>query len=121
MSSALAVADFLFLVEQVDPIAPGQLASHYAPNASVRLNAKQARPGEAYLAFGKREPEAEIIRNLSPSGNLQEAAANLFAMLHMLDMLGAETIAVAPIPQDGLGVAINDRLARAAAPRDQDY
>lgn len=101
-----------------DPISPGQLASHYAPNAAVRLNAKEARPGEAYLAFGKREPEADIIRNLSPTKNLQEAAANLFAMLHTLDMLGAETIAVAPIPNEGLGVAINDRLVRAAAPRD---
>ncbi len=101
-----------------DPISPGQLASHYAPNATVRLNAKEARPGEAYLGFGKREPEADIIRNLSPSKDLREAAANLFAMLHTLDMLGAESIAVAPIPNEGLGVAINDRLARAAAPRD---
>ncbi len=101
-----------------DPISPGQLASHYAPNAAVRLNAKEARPGEAYLAFGKREPEADIIRNLSPSKDLREAAANLFAMLHTLDMLGADSIAVAPIPDEGLGVAINDRLARAAAPRD---
>ena len=102
-----------------DPISPGQLASHYAPKAAVRLNAREARPGEAYLAFGKREPEADIVRNLSPSRNLNEAAANLFAMLHTLDMLGAETIAVAPIPNEGLGVAINDRLARAAAPRGQ--
>ncbi len=102
-----------------NPISPGQLASHYAPKAAVRLNATAPRPGEAYLAFGKREPEAEIIRNLSPSKNLQEAAANLFAMLHSLDMLGAQTIAVAPIPNEGLGVAINDRLARAAAPRKQ--
>lgn len=101
-----------------DPISPGQLASHYAPNAAVRPNAREARPGEAYLAFGKREPEADIIRNLSSTKNLQEAAANLFAMLHTLDMLGAETIAVAPIPNEGLGAAINDRLARAAAPRD---
>ena len=102
-----------------DPISPGQLASHYAPKAAVRLNAREARPGEAYLAFGKREPEADIVRNLSPSRNLNEAAANLFAMLHTLDMLGAETIAVAPIPNEGLGVAINDRLTRAAAPRAQ--
>ncbi len=101
-----------------EPISPGQLASHYAPKAALRLNAKDARPGEAYLAFGKREPEADIIRNLSPSKDLREAAANLFAMLHTLDMLGAESIAVAPIPNEGLGVAINDRLARAAAPRD---
>lgn len=103
-----------------DPIAPGQMASHYAPNALVRLNAKEAMPGEAYLAFGKKEPEAYMIRNLSPSKNLAEAAANLFDMLHTLDMLGAESIAVAPIPNEGLGVAINDRLSRAAAPRDDD-
>ena len=102
-----------------EPVSPGQLASHYAPNAAVRLNATEARPGEAYLAFGRHEPEADILRNLSPSSDLQEAAANLFAMLHTLDMLGAETIAVAPIPDEGLGAAINDRLARAAAPRDQ--
>ena len=101
-----------------DPISPGQLASHYAPNAAVRLNAKDALPGEAYLAFGKREPEADIVRNLSPTKNLREAAANLFAMLHTLDMLGVDSIAVAPIPNEGLGVAINDRLARAAAPRE---
>ena len=101
-----------------DPISPGQLASHYAPNAAVRLNAKDAQPGEAYLAFGKREPEADIVRNLSPTKNLREAAANLFAMLHTLDMLGVDSIAVAPIPNEGLGVAINDRLARAAAPRE---
>ena len=72
--------------------------------------------GEAYLAFGKREPEADIIRNLSPTKNLQEAAANLFAMLHALDDPHHAVIAVMPIPEHGLGAAINDRLRRAAAP-----
>ena len=91
-----------------DPISPGQLESHYAPKAQVRLNIKEPEPGEAYLAFGKKEPEAFIIRNLSPQKDLREAAANLFAMLHTLDMLGADSIAVAAIPEEGLGIAIND-------------
>lgn len=97
--------------------APGMLASHYAPNARMRLDA-EPRVGEAYLAFGRNEPFSGQMRNLSPAGDLREAARNLFSMLHELDATGAETIAVAPIPQDGLGEAINDRLARAAAPRE---
>jgi L-threonylcarbamoyladenylate synthase len=91
---------------------PGQLASHYAPNASLRLNATEARPGEALLGFG---PVA-ATRNLSPRGDLKEAAANLYAMLRELDGQ-ARAIAVSPVPEDGLGEAINDRLKRAAAPR----
>ncbi|MEM8751528.1 MAG: Sua5 family C-terminal domain-containing protein, partial [Pseudomonadota bacterium] len=94
--------------------APGQLASHYAPAARLRLNAAAARPGEALLGFGDA-PGAAI--NLSPAGDLREAAAKLFAALHTLDET-AEAIAVSPIPDAGLGRAINDRLARAAAPRD---
>ena len=97
--------------------APGMLLSHYAPNASVRLDTTP-QPGEAYLAFGAAPVFSGITRNLSPSGDLREAARNLFAMLHELDALGAPTIAVAPIPHTGLGEAINDRLQRAAAPRD---
>ena len=92
--------------------APGMLASHYAPNAQLRLNAKAPESGEAYLAFGV----GQGTLNLSPSGDLHEAARNLFAMLHELDGK-AERIAVAPIPHHGLGEAINDRLKRAAAPR----
>ena len=92
--------------------APGMLASHYAPNAALRLNAKSPEAGEAYLAFGA----GEGTLNLSPSGDLHEAARNLFAMLHELDAR-AVRIAVAPIPRTGLGEAINDRLKRAAAPR----
>ena len=100
------------------PSAPGQLASHYAPRARVRLDAADAKPGEALLAFGAGAPPAAgPVLNLSPSGDLMEAAANLFAALRALDATGAETIAVMPIPESGLGEAINDRLRRAAAPR----
>jgi L-threonylcarbamoyladenylate synthase len=96
--------------------APGMLASHYAPNALMRLNA-EPQPGEAYLAFGTAQDFAGPMRNLSPPGDLREAARNLFSMLHQLDAEHAGTIAVAPIPAEGLGEAINDRLQRAAAPR----
>jgi L-threonylcarbamoyladenylate synthase len=100
------------------PIAPGQLPSHYAPHATVRLNAHQVKPGEALLAFGPQTPApAGPVVNLSPSGDLREAAANLFSALRTLDATGVATIAVMPIPRNGLGEAINDRLERAAAPR----
>lgn len=100
------------------PACPGQLESHYAPNARMRLNAPDVRPGEALLAFGDRIPPTNgPIANLSPRGDLVEAAANLFAYLRRLDRSGAQTIAVMPIPEEGLGEAINDRLRRAAAPR----
>jgi L-threonylcarbamoyladenylate synthase len=97
--------------------APGMLASHYAPRARLRLNARETREGEVLLAFGPDAPPG-ALSNLSPRGDLTEAAANLFAMLRALDRDGATTIAVMPIPNQGLGEAINDRLARAAAPRD---
>ena len=92
---------------------PGQMESHYAPHAMMRLNAASAVNGEAYLGFGKFAG----THNLSPSGDVVEAAANLFCMLHELDATEPERIAVAPIPMIGLGEAINDRLKRAAAPR----
>ncbi|WP_223423213.1 L-threonylcarbamoyladenylate synthase [Tateyamaria pelophila] len=92
--------------------APGQLASHYAPKATVRLNANAAHPGEALLGFGPMPSDL----NLSITGDLTEAAANLFGHLHKLDAM-KRPIAVAPIPDVGLGRAINDRLRRAAAPR----
>jgi L-threonylcarbamoyladenylate synthase len=102
--------------------APGMLASHYAPGAAVRVDAAMLQPGEALLAFGPTRIEgaeqAVAVLNLSPSGDLREAAANLFAHLQALDRSGASTIAVEPIPAHGLGEAINDRLSRAAAPRD---
>ena len=92
--------------------APGQLASHYAPRAAVRLNANHAHPGEVLLGFGPMQSDM----NLSLTGDLIEAAAQLFDHLHQLDARGLP-IAVAPIPNIGLGRAINDRLKRAAAPR----
>ncbi len=98
------------------PKSPGQLASHYAPELPLRLNATP-RPGDALLAFGAAPPAtAAFVENLSPAGDLMEAAANLFAMLRALDRSGAAAIAVMPIPETGLGRAINDRLRRAAAP-----
>ncbi len=93
---------------------PGTQARHYAPKAALRLNATDVRPGEAYLAFGPSNLTAGKTRNLSPSGQLAEAATNLYGMLIDLDQSGATTIAVAPIPDHGLGAAINDRLRRAA-------
>jgi L-threonylcarbamoyladenylate synthase len=90
---------------------PGRLARHYAPNAPVRLDAEAPRAGEAWLAFG---PDADSAWNLSPNGDLAEAAANLFAYLRAADRTNPAGIAVAPIPHEGLGEAINDRLKRAA-------
>lgn len=102
--------------------APGQLQSHYAPRAAVRLDVRQVRTGEALLAFGRERAtgEAATVLNLSPSGDLREAAANLFAYLQALDATGAASIAVEPVPDHGLGEAINDRLRRAAAPRPEE-
>ena len=103
------------------PRAPGMLASHYAPRAAVRMNAVAIAPGEALLGFGPALPpgagEAVMILNLSERGLLIEASANLFAYLRLLDASGPLAIAVVPIPDEGLGEAINDRLRRAAAPR----
>jgi L-threonylcarbamoyladenylate synthase len=88
----------------------------------MRLNAMSVNPGEALLAFGpvraKGAERAAVMRNLSPAGDLREAATNLFFLMQELDRSGAALIAVEPIPMTGLGEAINDRLARAAAPRD---
>ncbi len=103
------------------PLAPGMLTSHYAPRARLRLNATRIEPGEALLAFGSSSvagaERARVTLNLSPRGDLVEAAVNLFSHLRALDRSGAPTIAAMPVPQEGLGEAINDRLARAAAPR----
>ncbi|MBS0471861.1 MAG: threonylcarbamoyl-AMP synthase [Proteobacteria bacterium] len=98
---------------------PGQLLSHYAPRVPMRLDAMTVRADEALLAFGPLVAKgAGITLNLSPTGDLKEAAANLFAMLHRLDSSRATAIAVMPVPKQGLGEAINDRLKRAAAPRE---
>jgi L-threonylcarbamoyladenylate synthase len=117
------LADAPDAVSEVDddaPLAPGQLASHYAPRARLRLNAERVQPGEALLAFGPTLPPGAdgcVMRNLSPAGDTVEAAANLFSHLRALDASGAATIAVMRIPEDSLGEAINDRLRRAASPR----
>jgi L-threonylcarbamoyladenylate synthase len=104
------------------PLAPGMLASHYAPQTPLRINAKEVAPGEALLAFGADLPPgagaAAATLNLSARGDLAEAAANLFSHLRSLDTEAATAIAVVPIPDRGLGEAINDRLRHAAAPRD---
>lgn len=103
------------------PLGPGLLASHYAPRARLRLDAAAIEAGEAALLFGPAKPAglgaARAVVNLSVGGDLAEAAARLFGALRDLDASGAATIAVAPIPSSGLGEAILDRLARAAAPR----
>jgi L-threonylcarbamoyladenylate synthase len=99
------------------PASPGMLARHYAPAARLRLDAREVEDGEALLAFGPRlPPHRGPAVNLSPAGDLLEAAAGLFAALRTLDASGAEAIAVMPIPEQGLGEAINDRLRRAARP-----
>jgi L-threonylcarbamoyladenylate synthase len=103
------------------PLAPGMLASHYAPRTPVRLNADQVEPNEALLAFGREivagSNHAKAVMNLSARGDLNEAATNLFGYLRTLDTKGAHTIAVMPVPHHGLGEAINDRLRRAAIGR----
>lgn len=100
-------------------LAPGMTASHYAPRAALRLNAAALEQGEAGLDFGGtfRAPAGAFVLDLSPRGDLVEAAANLFTFLRDLDARGATRAAVAPIPEAGLGEAINDRLRRAAAPK----
>jgi len=107
------------LADEATPIAsPGQLERHYAPQTPLRLNVKDVNPNEALLAFGPNAPQgARQAINLSAAGDLAEAAANLFAGLRALDRSGASAIAVMPIPDRGLGEAINDRLQRAAKPR----
>jgi L-threonylcarbamoyladenylate synthase len=95
---------------------PGMLARHYAPKRPVRLGATEQRSGEALLAFGPDAPGGDGVLNLSVRGNLTEAAANLFRMLRALDQSTYSAIAVMPIPGEGLGEAINDRLTRAATP-----
>lgn len=102
------------------PKSPGQLESHYAPRLALRLNATSVAADEALLAFGPVTPDgAALSRNLSPSGDLIEAAAHLFAYLHELDRPDLAAIAVMAVPDKGLGSAINDRLRRAAAERPQ--
>jgi L-threonylcarbamoyladenylate synthase len=106
--------------DESHPLAPGMLASHYAPRKAVRLNARDVKADEALLAFGPRMisgADKTHVMNLSEAGDLVEAAANLFGYLRELDAGGSRAIAVMTIPDEGLGEAINDRLRRAAVPR----
>lgn len=110
------VGELIFADDTPDaPKSPGMLLSHYAPDLPVELNVSVKQEGDAYLGFGPTCPDCDL--NLSVTGDLQEAAANLFAMMRELDQKGFNRLAVAPIPLHGLGLAINDRLKRAAAPR----
>jgi L-threonylcarbamoyladenylate synthase len=102
-------------ISEGNPIAPGQLSSHYATRSPLRLNAVSVQPGELFLGFGPLPPSmTEAAGNLSPVADLTQAAARLYGELRRLDQLSPQCIAVAPIPDDGLGEAINDRLRRAA-------
>jgi L-threonylcarbamoyladenylate synthase len=118
LGRALAAVPTEMAGETAAPLAPGMLASHYAPRTPVRLAADRVEPGEALLAFGPRmvagSDNAIAVMNLSERGDLAEAAANLFGYLRSLDTTGASGIAVMPVPDHGLGEAINDRLRRAA-------
>ena len=113
LGGTLAIA----AVAEDAPLAPGMLASHYAPKAALRLDVDVAQPDEALLAFGEAPSFSGTMFNLSARSDLIEAAANLFSHLRALDASGATRIAVMKVPHDGLGEAINDRLKRAAAPR----
>jgi L-threonylcarbamoyladenylate synthase len=118
LGRALAAVPTEMAGETAAPLAPGMLASHYAPRTPVRLAADRVEPGEALLAFGllavAGSDNAIAVMNLSERGDLAEAAANLFGYLRSLDTTGARGIAVMPVPDHGLGEAINDRLRRAA-------
>jgi L-threonylcarbamoyladenylate synthase len=113
LDDVLAVASLAEAPAGVGISAPGQLASHYAPSKPLRFNAAEAAEGEWLIGFDGISGD----ENLSPTGALQEAAANLFAALHRAEAAAAPRIAVAPIPEEGIGRAINDRLRRGAAPR----
>ncbi len=115
IEAALGVSVSVAGADDHAPRSPGMLTSHYAPSLPVRRDAAHARPGEALLGFGPGATDATL--NLSEAADLIEAAANLFAYLHALDRPEFTGIAVAPIPDQGLGRAINDRLRRAAAGR----
>ena len=108
LKESIAVAGY----DDTAPKSPGMLSRHYAPNTPLRINAPHAVDGEALLGFGA--PVSDEWANLSPAGDLVAAAANLFRMLHELDAQNHTGIAVCPIPEEGLGRAINDRLRRAA-------
>ena len=115
------LSDTDVLSNHPQPIAPGQLRSHYAPDVRVRLNATSQQGDEELIGFGPVLGAGQLSLSLSSNGNMREAAANLFFMLHQANVVTTGThrrIAIAPIPKDGVGEAINDRLQRAAARRD---
>jgi L-threonylcarbamoyladenylate synthase len=116
-----ALGQTLKRMHSSDILAPGMMASHYAPNAKVRLNATTVEASEALLGFGNAfvSGNSKVSLNLSEAGDLSEAAQNLFSYLYALDASNPVCIAVAPVPMQGLGEAINDRLQRAAAPREE--
>lgn len=116
-ADGLSLAAFIDHADPDAPASPGMLASHYAPDAAVRLNVTMADEGMELIGFGRTEGAGKLALNLSPDGNLAEAAAHLFDMMHAADATDAAVIGIAPIPATGLGDAINDRLNRAAAPR----
>ena len=112
----ITAAGALDPAEKEKIVAPGMLKSHYSPKTPIRMNATHCVAGEALLAFGPKPlVGSKYQENLSPSGNLIEAAENLFRMLHRLDDTQSSGIAVMPIPSEGLGLAINDRLQRACS------
>ncbi len=112
----LKLTDLTAVADNQAHHSPGQMLKHYAPDIPIRLNALHIKPGEALIAFGSNVPAgAEKTVNLSPSGDLAEAAANLFKTMHLLNSNKYEGIAVMPIPEYGLGIAINDRLRRASS------
>ena len=115
--SDLVLAPTLPPSEFSQPASPGMLESHYAPRAALEMNVTTARPCMELIGFGDIQGAGTDTANLSPAGDLVEAAANLFDMLHQADAHGSAVIGVAPIPTGGIGEAINDRLRRAAAPR----
>ena len=116
-AAGLRLAEAVQAADPHAPASPGMLASHYAPEAAVRLNVTAAQPDMELIGFGAVDGSGMLGLNLSRRGDLVEAAANLFDMLHAADAAGGRIIGIAPIPNTGIGEAINDRLTRAAAPR----
>jgi len=117
MAAGLNLANTPYSDQPETLVSPGMMQSHYAPDTSLKMNVRTASDGMELIGFGAVAGAGELALNLSPDGDTSEAAANLFDMLHAADDIGAAIIGVAPVPADGLGEALNDRLRRAAAPR----
>ena len=116
-AAGLALMDRDTSATPEDMISPGMMQSHYAPNGILHMNVTTPTDGMELIGFGDVSGSGKLALTLSASGNLIEAAASLFDRLHAADATGASIIGVAPVPANGLGEAINDRLRRAAAPR----